>query len=272
MVQGNDANLIPPDLEPLYLVSREGYRGRIFPFTAANFTTVGIDLTVGDVAYHTTLAREIDLGAGPLDLYPGDSALIDTAEKIDLPPNYFGQVVPKLGLATKGISQEFATKIDFGFGLRPLQLLVHNTSNWIVTLKRGEPICGVILFATRSNADPSFDRNRPMVRPTLQPPLYFSETADARYVEQLERRHSREIFNLYQVTRGTTSGLDTRFEHSRAELLRRLDEILAERSIRVTFQVALAAVAAAALGVFVAALGFMLTLIFEITGVIDVIK
>ncbi|WHY13871.1 hypothetical protein QNH16_24665 [Peribacillus frigoritolerans] len=102
------------------------------------------DLRVGEVYLDHRETRQMALtDGGIIKLPPGSAFIIETMEEVRFPKTRFGQIVPKVNLLKKGISNT-TSKIDPGYNGK-LLVTVFNLGKNTVPLKKGEKFCTMIV-------------------------------------------------------------------------------------------------------------------------------
>ena len=125
----------------------------IHPFIEKNLTPVGYDLSVGD-SYASALKPErIDINVGDrVTIKPGDTVLITTLEKIEMPQDrkISALVLSKVSKVSKGLSN-ISTTIDPDWK-GELSIPIHNLSKSSVSMGYGETFCTIVFFENKSAA------------------------------------------------------------------------------------------------------------------------
>jgi len=103
------------------------------------------DLRIGRYYVDHRKEGQIDLSEDDpnIKLRPGGAVIIETEEYVEFPPSRFGQILPKVTLLKKGISNT-TSKIDPGYKGN-LLITVFNLGRQTVILKMGEPFCSMIV-------------------------------------------------------------------------------------------------------------------------------
>lgn len=95
--------------------------------------------------------REVNLNEGPFDLQPGESALVETAERLRIPDQYSGRLYERYSVKSLGLFVSPAHYLNPGWDGRAALLAV-NQSPVPITLTAGVAICQLALF--RLSSDP----------------------------------------------------------------------------------------------------------------------
>lgn len=102
------------------------------------------DLRVGsEYLDHRESSQTALIDGGKIKLRPGSAVIIQTAEYVHFPKTRFGQIVPKVGLLRKGISNT-TSKIDPGYN-GTLLITVFNLGKNTVFLEKGERFCTLVV-------------------------------------------------------------------------------------------------------------------------------
>jgi hypothetical protein len=189
----------------------------------------------------------------PLELYPGDTVVLDSAETLQLPLNCLGLVTSKLSLVRQGIVQAPPGIIDFGYGHdrpRPLELVITNESTQKRLLRLGDRICRVTLLATAQPvASPYEEAGARRFEPYA--PFRFRGSPTPQHVKDAEGYVDRSMYSLYEALEETSTRLD--------EKIKQVEEDRVSRRAIMLGMVALV----------VAALGILGTAIVGILQVLD---
>ncbi len=229
-------------LLPFQLVERAGYNASVVVgWDTLKMTPIGMDLTVGALATHLGKGEDVVIAEGaPLELYPGDSAIIHTQERLNLPLNWCGLVGAKVALVMKGLVQAPPIFVDFGFGYnnpQDLTVVIQNASPYRLTLGKGEPICRLVLFAIDSRPDQVYThKDRTAV---AMPPYRFAANPSRADVQEAEPRVSRLLYSLYDSMQRTNEDMRQR---------------LSDVSQQLPMRIAALAIVAATISVMVASL------------------
>jgi len=109
-----------------------------------NEPNTSYDLRVGEVYLNHRETRQMALSEdGVIKLSPGSAFIIETMEEVRFPQTRFGQIVPKVNLLKKGISNT-TSKIDPGYNGK-LLITVFNLGKNTVPLKKGDKFCTMII-------------------------------------------------------------------------------------------------------------------------------
>ncbi|GEM_PF-3596312 len=117
------------------------------PFKEVNLTPFGIDLTAGEYCVHLTKDLVIKLvSEAEVEVRPGDSVIVETEERLDVPPDWVGLIFPKRKLTEDGLFQPGGGgKVDPGWNNR-LKVAFKNEGYKTIKLKRGTRICCVAFW------------------------------------------------------------------------------------------------------------------------------
>lgn len=85
-----------------------------------------------------------------IDVAPGVAMIIETEEHITVPRSLFGQIVPRVSLLQKGLSNT-SSKVDPGYSGH-LLVTVFNLGKQGVPLRRSEGFCSICFFQVRAGA------------------------------------------------------------------------------------------------------------------------
>jgi deoxycytidine triphosphate deaminase len=116
----------------------------------------------GNVSYDLRVGREYrdlrDVGKrelaqdGIIELLPGGAVIIETEEFVHFPKSAFGQIVPKVSLLQKGISNT-SSKVDPGYSGN-LLITVFNLGKTTIRLKRFDRFCALYVLQVLEGARP----------------------------------------------------------------------------------------------------------------------
>ncbi|MEH2466115.1 dCTP deaminase domain-containing protein [Nostoc sp.] len=116
-------------------------------------SNVTYDLKVGDeYRDHRESGKTDLLDNGRIFLQPGNTVIIETAEKVNLPKFRFGHIVPKVSLLQDGLSNT-SSKIDPGYDGK-LSITVFNLGKRTVQLKKGQEFCTLYILDVQEGAIP----------------------------------------------------------------------------------------------------------------------
>lgn len=109
------------------------------------------DLRVGDEYRDHRVGHATKLGdEDEIKLSPGSAIVIKTMESVSFPRTRFGQIVPKVKLLEKGVSNT-TSKIDPGYeGV--LTITLFNLGKTPVELKKGDKFCTLIIQSVNPGA------------------------------------------------------------------------------------------------------------------------
>jgi dCTP deaminase len=108
-------------------------------------SNVTYDLRVGRLYRNHQDERPQSLNEGQsIELSPGATVIVQTEEALHLPRGLFGTIVPKVSLLQHGVSNT-SSKVDPGFHGH-LLITIFNLGREIVSLRRGAPLCALMLF------------------------------------------------------------------------------------------------------------------------------
>lgn len=114
-------------------------------------SNVSYDLRVGKEYRHHSSEQKKDLGDNDfIKLSPGDAVIIQTVEQIHLPRTRFGQILPKVKLLQKGLSNT-TSKVDPGYD-GYLMITVFNLGKKTIELKKDEKFCSLIISKVADGA------------------------------------------------------------------------------------------------------------------------
>lgn len=113
-------------------------------FSVPGNTNASYDLRVGQrYRDHRQRAEKRLPKGGKIRLGPGMAVLIETEESVHLPRSAFGQIVPRVSLLQRGLSNT-TSKVDPGYN-GPLIITVFNMGRRTEYLHRGEPFCALFI-------------------------------------------------------------------------------------------------------------------------------
>ncbi|WP_144646577.1 dCTP deaminase domain-containing protein [Priestia megaterium] len=115
------------------------------------------DLKIGDVYLDHRESKPSSLSErGKIKLTPGAAVIIQTKEFVHFPKTRFGQIVPKVGLLRKGISNT-TSKIDPGYSGR-LLITLFNLGKNTIHLEKGEKFCTLIVHDVSAPGVKHYDK------------------------------------------------------------------------------------------------------------------
>jgi deoxycytidine triphosphate deaminase len=123
-----------------------------------------IELTVGNRCFLHRKDKFFTIATDGIALKPGQSMLIETAQKIATPLNVFGIITGKGRHIFSGIFLSTG-KIDPGFDDR-LKIGIYNGGPKAITLKPGDALCTCIFLQTESSLFNKTPNNSRMIQPT----------------------------------------------------------------------------------------------------------
>jgi deoxycytidine triphosphate deaminase len=125
-------------------------RGQLVANYDAN---VSYDLRVGKEYHHHRDLRRRDLrDDGVINLLPGSAVIIETEELVHFPSSMFGQIVPRVSLLQKGLSNT-SSKVDPGYQGN-LLVTIFNLGKRPYRIHHGERFCALYILKVGEGARP----------------------------------------------------------------------------------------------------------------------
>ncbi len=138
-------------------------------FADSRDSNVTYDLRVGPKYRDHRGTHVYDLGEkGEILLRPGGAVIIQTEEQLCVPRTMFGQIVPKVTLLQKGISNT-SSKVDPGY-TGPLLITVFNLGKRSEPLRRKDRLCTLCFFKVGDGARLYNKAPKAIDNPEQQPP------------------------------------------------------------------------------------------------------